>query len=775
MSRVRMLIYFGVTPYLVFDGDNLPSKAGTERERAKRREESKRKGLDLYKAGKVSQAHQELQKAVDVTPLMARQLIDELKRMNIQYVVAPYEADAQLAYLERKGIINGVLSEDSDLLVFGVKRLLTKLDQHGDCVEINRVDFGSCREMNLAGWTEADFRLMAILSGCDYLPSINKMGLKTAHRYVRKYKNADKVLRMLQFEGQLHVPVDYAGKLRQAELTFLHHRVFCPIARRLVLLVELDPGMTEADLPYIGEDVEPETAIGVACGDLHPMTKEPIFVRSIPSTGRSTSSQPRRSILASASDLKPARSLDSFFKPKRQPLAELDPNSLTPSPSQRRLLETYASTSWEGRPVSSAPQLSRVSSYMSATNAASRPSRSTIDRTAFLTRAGALSTYQPPKRQRLCSETESIMPAGEWSKSPFFSSTVDEPSPSIGMKTRGKKSRKSDFSVFSDDSLDDALLDLPEMPLSVMYPDIDKLKENVTPAKLEHDDQSAGVEAKTTADLDTVPETSPTRPSEEFEPPQLSREMIGASTAIRSQNLDTQTTAATSIAARDDPGLFEDLLEYHVRKQNEALRKTFVAQSPSRRKQALQTLVLSPRKATLAYSEQSLHEESVADSPNASRNGEITTIQRDFLRATFSYQSPSTQLHALKSLRQVQNPDGIVAIGRAALSALPSASLPRHDGEGCGLESSGGLEQATCTSKETIAKVDTEGALQEQVTDSSKKGNTVPDSRVQHATPRGSEDHIVPNSEDEGDPSAEEEEKPLKARMNLGKYVFTPA
>src|SRR5271163_955217 len=196
MHRVRMLIYFGVTPYLVFDGDNLPSKAGTESERAKRREESKRKGLDLYKAGKVSQAHQELQKAVDVTPLMARQLIDELKRMNIQYVVAPYEADAQLAYLERKGIINGVLSEDSDLLVFGVKRLLTKLDQHGDCVEINRADFGSCREISLAGWTEADFRLMAILSGCDYLPSINKMGLKTAHRYVRKYKNADKILRM---------------------------------------------------------------------------------------------------------------------------------------------------------------------------------------------------------------------------------------------------------------------------------------------------------------------------------------------------------------------------------------------------------------------------------------------------------------------------------------------------------------------------------------------------------------------------------------------------
>src|SRR5437773_1026440 len=114
MNRVRMLIYFGVVPYLVFDGDNLPSKAETETARAKKRAESKKLGLELYGAGKTAQAHQELQKAIDVTPYMARQLIEELKKMNIQYIVAPYEADAQLVYLERQGIINGIISEDSD-------------------------------------------------------------------------------------------------------------------------------------------------------------------------------------------------------------------------------------------------------------------------------------------------------------------------------------------------------------------------------------------------------------------------------------------------------------------------------------------------------------------------------------------------------------------------------------------------------------------------------------------------------------------------------------
>ncbi|KAI7563571.1 PIN domain-like protein, partial [Hortaea werneckii] len=177
-----MLIHFGVKPYLVFDGDYLPSKASTERERATRRKESKKMGLELLRMGRVSQAHLELQKSVDVTPLMAKELIEELKRMDVPYIVAPYEADSQMAYLEASGVIDGIISEDSDLLVFGAKCLLTKLDQFGECVMINRTDFTACREISLVGWTDREFRMMAMLSGCDYLAGIEKMGLKTAYR-----------------------------------------------------------------------------------------------------------------------------------------------------------------------------------------------------------------------------------------------------------------------------------------------------------------------------------------------------------------------------------------------------------------------------------------------------------------------------------------------------------------------------------------------------------------------------------------------------------------
>lgn len=43
---------------------------------------------------------------------------------DIAYVVAPYKADAQLAYLEIVDLVDVILPEDSDLLVFGCKNIL---------------------------------------------------------------------------------------------------------------------------------------------------------------------------------------------------------------------------------------------------------------------------------------------------------------------------------------------------------------------------------------------------------------------------------------------------------------------------------------------------------------------------------------------------------------------------------------------------------------------------------------------------------------------------
>lgn len=63
----------------------------------------------------------------------------------VKYVVAPYEADAQLGFLFRNGHINAVITEDSDVLLFGCRRVIFKLDRDGTGQEVDLEDVFSRR------------------------------------------------------------------------------------------------------------------------------------------------------------------------------------------------------------------------------------------------------------------------------------------------------------------------------------------------------------------------------------------------------------------------------------------------------------------------------------------------------------------------------------------------------------------------------------------------------------------------------------------------------
>ncbi|KAL1671292.1 PIN domain-like protein [Schizophyllum commune] len=203
----------GVEPYVVFDEGPLPTKKGTENERRQKREESTACANMLTAQGKHSQARDHYLMCVDVTPEMAYQVIKALRAENVKYVVAPYEADAQMAFLERTGTIHAILTKDSDLLVLGCKNVLFKLD-HACCT------------------TDAQFRTKAILSGCD-LPSIPGIGLQTAAVYVQKHKTAEQCSKL-------------------AEQCFLHQHIYHPSREELMHLTDVGDDWTEEAYSYVG-------------------------------------------------------------------------------------------------------------------------------------------------------------------------------------------------------------------------------------------------------------------------------------------------------------------------------------------------------------------------------------------------------------------------------------------------------------------------------------------------------------------------------------------
>ncbi|KAJ7665982.1 PIN domain-like protein [Mycena polygramma] len=256
MHRVRLLRHHKIEPYIVFDGGPLPAKKGTEVDRQAKRAEHLALGKALAAQGKTSQAREHYVKCIDVTPQMAFQFIKALRAESVPYVVAPYEADAQLAHLERVGLVDGIITEDSDLLVFGCRTVLFKMDAvSSTAICIDRAHFASVAPtdgISLNGWSDAQFRAMAILSGCDYLPSIPGIGLKTACTLLRKWKTVEQVLRAIAMEGKKSIPRRYIQSFRLAEKCFLHQRVYDPLQQKLVHLSEPDADWDEASDAYVG-------------------------------------------------------------------------------------------------------------------------------------------------------------------------------------------------------------------------------------------------------------------------------------------------------------------------------------------------------------------------------------------------------------------------------------------------------------------------------------------------------------------------------------------
>ncbi|XP_047377063.1 exonuclease 1 isoform X3 [Sciurus carolinensis] len=223
MKFVNMLLSHGVTPILVFDGCTLPSKKEVERSRRERRQANLLKGKQLLREGRVSEARDCFTRSINITHVMAHKVIKAARSQGVDCLVAPYEADAQLAYLNKAGIVQAIITEDSDLLAFGCKKVILKMDQFGNGLEIDQARLGMCKQLGDI-FTEEKFRYMCILSGCDYLSSLRGIGLAKACKVLRLANNPDIVKSDL---SRSHSWNNKTGQ-KSSTVNSIWHRNYCP-------------------------------------------------------------------------------------------------------------------------------------------------------------------------------------------------------------------------------------------------------------------------------------------------------------------------------------------------------------------------------------------------------------------------------------------------------------------------------------------------------------------------------------------------------------------
>ena len=209
---------------------------------------------------------------------MALRVIQAARERNVDCIVAPYEADAQLAFLAMSGLADVVVTEDSDLTLFGCPKVLFKLLDTGDGVLYEKEHLGKVFSQQADHFNFEKFRYMCITSGCDYLSSLPGIGLGKAKNFWQKVSNPDlrTVLRKLPVYlkmPQLVVTQDYIEKFMRANNTFLYQLVYDPQRREERPLTDYPQSLDLNNLHYCGSKSEPDIAEQMALGNVNIHTK----------------------------------------------------------------------------------------------------------------------------------------------------------------------------------------------------------------------------------------------------------------------------------------------------------------------------------------------------------------------------------------------------------------------------------------------------------------------------------------------------------------------
>lgn len=276
MKYVRMLQSYCANIIMVFDGQSLPAKSGTEDKRRKSRENARIRAFELSKEGKHGEAKKEFDKAVVITHDYAMQLMDECRRNKVDCIVGMYEADAQLAYLNKIGLAEYIISEDSDLILFGCTKIIFKLTLDGKCMLFDNQKLNS----TFPTYTFEKFQRICILSGCDYLNNLPGVGLFKAKKFMLMTEETDMKKAILKIPSYLNlkisIPDDYIENFLRAEATFKYMYVYDPLKKVMVRLNNLTNQEDEQYCVNAGELLSSQIAYQLALGNINPKTKEKV-------------------------------------------------------------------------------------------------------------------------------------------------------------------------------------------------------------------------------------------------------------------------------------------------------------------------------------------------------------------------------------------------------------------------------------------------------------------------------------------------------------------
>lgn len=194
-----------------------------------------------------SQQKKDRRDADEVNHVMVQECQALLRLFGIPYVTAPMEAEAQCAELVHLGLVDGIVTDDSDTFLFGGTRVYKNMFSSSKLVECYLATDLE-REMSLS---REQLVALAQLLGSDYTEGIPGVGPVTAVEIISEFEGADGLARFREWwdDVQMHnrpreadASSPFRRKFRKSQATklFLPPGFPSPAVREAYLQPEVD-------------------------------------------------------------------------------------------------------------------------------------------------------------------------------------------------------------------------------------------------------------------------------------------------------------------------------------------------------------------------------------------------------------------------------------------------------------------------------------------------------------------------------------------------------
>ncbi|AEN06256.1 flap endonuclease-1 [Halolamina sp.] len=171
-----------MTPVLVFDGgvtDLKSDEVERRREQRKKAEERKQEAEEAGDSVEAARLEARTQRLTDTIHETTRGLLD---RLDVPYIEAPAEGEAQCAHMAATGEVDYAGSEDYDTMTFGAPRTLRQLTSKG---HPELMDLQKTLEKHDISYEQLVD--VALLMGTDFNEGVTGYGPKTAVKAVKEH------------------------------------------------------------------------------------------------------------------------------------------------------------------------------------------------------------------------------------------------------------------------------------------------------------------------------------------------------------------------------------------------------------------------------------------------------------------------------------------------------------------------------------------------------------------------------------------------------------